>query len=96
MHPYKLNPDGTTEQADDHDKTIWKNRRIDYTEVGGVGVSTVFLIYDHNYTGSGAPILFETRVFGGPMDGECVRYTTKAEAMMGHLDMVLRVKTGEV
>lgn len=47
-------------------------------------VSTVFLGLDHNYAQTGDPILFETLVFGGPMDGEMYRYCTYAEAEQGH------------
>lgn len=57
----------------------------------GCDVSTVFLGIDHQY-GSGKPILFETMVFGGLLDGEQVRYCTWEEAEAGHEEMVKRVK----
>jgi hypothetical protein len=38
-------------------------RRVDLTELDRFRVSTVFLCTDHNYTGEGGPILFETMVF---------------------------------
>ncbi len=47
-------------------------------------VSTVFLGLDHNYYPSGPPILFETMVFGGPLDGYQYRYATFEEALQGH------------
>lgn len=50
---------------------------------GGVTVSTVFLGLDHRM-GPGAPLLFETMVFGGPMDEEQERYTRRAAALEGH------------
>jgi hypothetical protein len=56
----------------------------------GVRVSTVFLALDHNY-GVGAPVLWETMVFGGPLNGEMERYTSKAEAIAGHQRMCERV-----
>lgn len=46
-----------------------------------VEVSTVFLGIDH---GVGAPRLWETMIFGGPLDGQCWRYATRAEALDGH------------
>lgn len=59
--------------------------------VGNVRVSTAFLGLDHNF-GHGAPLLFETMVFGGPLDGESDRYSTKAEALAGHAAIVAKVK----
>lgn len=49
-----------------------------------VFVSTVFLGLDHNFFGSGPPVLFETMIFGGPHDEFCDRYRTVAEAREGH------------
>lgn len=54
-------------------------------------VSTVFLGLDHGY-GEGAPLLFETLVFGGALDGEMERYSTWDEAERGHQAMVERVR----
>lgn len=55
-----------------------------------VHVSTVFLGLDHNHCfGSLAvPILWESMVFGGESDGEQERYSTKEEAIAGHLKLV--------
>jgi len=49
----------------------------------GVQISTVFLGLDHQY-GDGAPLLYETMVFGGPHDEYCERYSTKEAALDGH------------
>jgi len=49
----------------------------------GEEVSTVFLVINHAF-GDGPPILFETMIFGGEYDQECVRYTTLAYALVGH------------
>ncbi len=46
-------------------------------------VSTVFLGLDHQF-GNGAPLLFETMIFGGPHDGYQQRYSTWDEAIDGH------------
>ena len=40
-------------------------------------------VVDSDDTGA-TPALFETRVFGGILDGEEVRHRTRAEAMDGH------------
>jgi hypothetical protein len=56
-----------------------------------VRVSTVFLALDHNFWGQGPPVLWETMVFGGPLDGEQARYTSHADAFVGHQEMCRRV-----
>lgn len=56
-------------------------------------VSTVFLGCDHNWSGEGPPVLFETMVFGGPLDEEQVRYCTLAEARAGHSLLCAQVGT---
>jgi hypothetical protein len=67
------------------------NRVIGQTHVGRVYVSTVFLGIDHSF-GVGRPVLFETMVFGGPMDGEQWRWETYTQAQMGHRVAVASVK----
>lgn len=69
-----------------------ENRRVAQTAVGPVTISTVFLGIDHNFSRSGAPVLFETMVFGGPLDGAQQRYRTFDEAAVGHEDMVRQVR----
>lgn len=68
-----------------------KNRRIEETFVGDVRVSTVFLCIDHSFDDNG-PILFETMVFGGALNGETERSKTYDEAVTDHNLMVARVK----
>lgn len=68
-----------------------KNRVVKRTEVGGCEVSTVFLGLDHSFD-DGPPVLFETLVFGGPLDEEMERYHAWEEAEKGHQDMVERVR----
>jgi hypothetical protein len=89
MTNYKRLPDGTVEPVEDiiewgrwFQKT--ENRIIEQTELpGDVCVSTVFLGIDHAF-GGGPPVLWETMVFGGPMDGEQSRYRSEIEARAGH------------
>lgn len=54
-------------------------------------VSTVCLGLDHRHFGDGPPLVFETLVFGGPLDGEMDRYGTWAAAEAGHARMVAKV-----
>src|SRR4051812_18982438 len=54
-------------------------------------VSTVFLGLDHGF-GNGPPLVFETMVFGkGDRDEICERYSTWAEAEVGHMEIVERL-----
>jgi len=57
-----------------------------------VRVSTVFLGLDHNHFDDGPPLLWETMIFGGQLDGEQSRYTSRAEAVEGHQRMCRRVQ----
>jgi hypothetical protein len=56
-------------------------------------VSTIFLAFDHSFGRPGrSPQLFETMVFGGPLEHRQWRYSTYEEALAGHkaaLDAVL-------
>lgn len=69
-----------------------ENRRVAWTEIGDIKVSTVFLGIDHNFFGGGAPILFETMIFGGEHDEYQERYYTLEEAVIGHEKAVSLVK----
>ena len=75
-------------------RALGKDRKVGRDErvIDGqtVKVSTVFLALNHAHE-DGPPVLYETLVFGGEMDGECVRYHTWAEAEAGHRAMVERV-----
>lgn len=65
-------------------------RKVGLDMVADVRVSTVWLGLDHGW-GEGAPLIFETMVFGGALDEECVRYSTLDEAEAGHAAMLARV-----
>ena len=75
-------------------ETANQERRVAETLIGDMRVSTVFLALDHSF-GEGAPILWETLVFGGPLDGEMERYAFREDAEAGHAAMVERVKEAE-
>ncbi len=58
---------------------------------GGKRVSTVWLGLDHSFGSDSKPLIFETMVF--PKKGEfgeldMMRYSTEAEALLGHKAMV--------
>ena len=75
-------------------ETGHKERVVAKTQVGDGEVSTVFLGLDHNF-GEGPPVLWETMVFGGPLDEETERYTSREDAKAGHAAMVKRVEEAE-
>lgn len=66
------------------------DRIVAKTQVGDAEVSTVFLGIDHSY-GGGAPLLFETMIFGGERDGYQKRYSTWGEAEIGHIEAALLI-----
>jgi len=74
-----------------------KDRRLviaqDKDESGAttVMVSTVFLALDHSF-GHGPPVLWETLVLGGVLDGEMDRYCSRDDALRGHQAMCARVR----
>ncbi len=68
-------------------------RIVRQEHVGPSKISTVFLSLDHSFDLHGAPVLWETMVFGGPLDQEtdrCSGNREQAEAM--HQRMVAKVK----
>jgi len=98
MNDYWILEDRAPRRVTMEEWLLWQRnypdgRRIGYTEVGEASVSTVFLSLDHAYPGM-PPVLFETMVFNGPLDGEMERYRTIQEAEAGHEQMVQRVKEG--
>lgn len=74
-------------EPDWHRWCVWfegADRFVARTGNADLAVSTVFLGLDHNFSGRGPPLLFETMIFGGPHDGKQRRYATYDEAEAGH------------
>lgn len=75
-----------------------KERRLVWSNVGPVKISTVFLGLDHGWRGDAAPVLFETMIFHDLPKAECDfdrdwwRYSTLAEARSGHAEVVAMVQ----
>lgn len=61
---------------------------------GGGAVSTVFLSIDHRFDRltEPDPVLWETLVFGGPLEDRCERYTSEADAIEGHKRILEEVR----
>lgn len=69
------------------------DRHVGCTTENGVTVSTVFLGIDHNWGArSLGPVIFETMVFGGPLNEEQERYSTWDDAKAGHDRWLQRVR----
>jgi hypothetical protein len=68
------------------------DRKVAHTEIGNSDISTVFLGMDHSFDG-GVPVLFETMIFGGALDGFQKRYRTWSEAEEGHRQAVAQVES---
>ncbi len=101
MNRYVLNADG--EPVPEPDLFAWwrwfentGNRVVDVDTRGDARVSTVFLGLDHAFTNGGAPVLWETMIFGGEHDGYCERYTSQADAVRGHEKALALLRTKAV
>lgn len=90
--------DGKTPiRSDLREWAIWfqtADRSVKKTHIGKATISTIFLGLDYSFgfEGEWLPILFETLVFGGKLDGEMCRYCSWEEAEQGHDLMVEKVK----
>lgn len=68
-------------------------KHVAVTAVGDdVEVSTVWLGLDYSFGFGGPPLIFETLVFGGELDGWMDRYPTLEAAEAGHEAMVAEVR----
>lgn len=95
---YILNDEGEPESCEDLIQWAqWferANRTVARDKTADGQVSTVFLGLDHSF-GEGPPLLYETMVFGGSMDQEMQRYTTRKQAVAGHKRTFAAVKEAE-
>lgn len=66
------------------------DRRVALAEVDDWKVSTVFLGINYRFSDIGAPLVYETMVFGGPLDQECERSETREDALRVHGQWVAR------
>jgi hypothetical protein len=75
--------------------TVWMmrdaNRRVGWTEVDGVEISTVFLGVGLTF-GDAPPRLFETCVFTDAGSDQTDRYVSWDEAVAGHAAVVARIR----
>lgn len=114
MNRYRLDREGNVVPEPDllawafwfehsHESTGKDNRILKKDHVGPAEISTVFLGLDHAFWGTPHdPVLWETMIFANsevsPHDQWQARYTSKEDAMVGHMeavDMVSRWWVGE-
>lgn len=92
---YTLDEDRHVIEAD---VTAWgkmfdsEDRIVDVTWLDDCHVSTVFLGIDHRHSGAGPPLLFETIIFGGPLDRYMWRYASWDDAVVGHRAAVRKAR----
>jgi hypothetical protein len=67
------------------------DRRVAFSKVEDAEVSTVWLGLNHQWQPGGAPLIFETMIFGGKHDGYCRRYSTQDAAEIGHALILSRL-----
>jgi hypothetical protein len=95
---YVLDEQGDPQRVTD--PTAWarwceqSDRGVDRTTVAeDIVVLTTFDGVDEVTPGQ-QPLLFESRVFGGVLDGEEIRYATRADAIAGHESLVTWCRIG--
>jgi len=70
----------------------WHKRTV--TDNGSV--STVWLGLNYNWTDWGDPEFWETMIFGGEYDQYTWRYSSRADALDDHEDIVRALRSGDV
>ena len=73
------------------------DRIVAVSKVGDCDVSTVWIGMDHRFdpNDGGEPLIYETIIFGlGEDDEYLVRYSTREEAILGHIKAVEHAASG--
>jgi hypothetical protein len=98
---YYIEKNNVPVQVDRDTADVWAyenesaNRRVALDKVYDYEVSTVFLTVDHNWSGEGAPILYETMVFGPEgREVSMFRYRMKTAAIVGHNKCLTYLRNG--
>lgn len=93
---YILDGEGNCLLEDDYLKWVeWcgniENRRVDFFENDRGSISTVFLGMDHNFSGEGDPVLWESLFYIDNVE-YIKRYTSRKEAEEFHERVILILK----
>ena len=104
MSMYILDDKGNVKKESDPIKWAaflepFEKRQVALSHIDKIRVSTVFLTMDHNFSGTGEPILWETMAFfgdngdnGDDDDDYTRRYTSKEDALIGHSEVVKQIE----
>jgi hypothetical protein len=91
MHDYGLDGRPIDAQTAELLMHSYQRRRVGEDTVqtgdGPVRVVTSFMVSDYAF-GGGPPLLWETLIDGGPLDGRLLRWGTRADAEEGHRGLV--------
>ncbi len=92
MSRYILKFDKPVHVSNVNDWATWfetAERSVARDVVNGILISTVFLGIDHRVEKPGLPLLWETMAFSQDEQAdECQRYTSREEALLGHMEFV--------
>src|SRR5262245_16039881 len=72
-----------------------ESRHVADDRIGDIRISTVFMGLDHSYYDDDPPLIFETMIFGGELDGHMWRYSTWDDAEIGHKMAVKKVRNAD-
>ncbi len=67
-------------------------RMVDFTQIGEIEISTVFVGLNPHPTSDQKPKLYETAISGGLLDGHSWKYSTKQDAIDGHRQALREVR----
>src|SRR5262245_37646077 len=89
INTYVVDAEGEPQVEPDFDRwqawMQWNDQPLAETHVArGVWVTTRFMGFDQRGIKIGAPLLWETMIFGGPHDLHQQRYTSEADALKSH------------
>jgi hypothetical protein len=96
---YVLNVDHSVEPMDDPVEFMRRyeldDRVVAAQTVGRVTVLTTFTGIAHGHSVTGQPLLFETMVLKGPLDGRTWRWASYRDAQDGHKRVLAQVIDAE-
>lgn len=96
---YRLDEAGAPVVVDNAESWwIWMNTHrsmigVALDKVGAVRISTIFTGVDRD--GFEPPLIYQTQVDKGQFDGELTRYSDRDAALLGHRQVVARVRAAE-
>jgi hypothetical protein len=85
---YYILKEGALRESNREEWEAWsdkpRNRRVAVHIIRGIVIYTYCIGIDRSLIGTDAPLLFETMVYGGALDGQVCHYATLEAARKGH------------